>query len=152
MSGCGVHIVRSKSAYQQGPVSVEVNKPFDDVWSSAIALVEKKEIIVRGTDKSSGLVIVDVPTFKGKITSETSAGELMNPEAFIVIDQTLNNYPGQEKKRDAKAICNLTFTKKSDGVTKITADLHTIEIQKSSVSLKGKSTGNYEKWLLSKFQ
>jgi hypothetical protein len=64
----------------------EINKPFDEVWSSVIDVLATKGLEVKTIDKASGIVISEKTSFNGLFTTENSDGTPKRIDAFFVVE------------------------------------------------------------------
>ena len=148
LQSCTVKTIPLKGKYQEGSVKSKVDSPFEDAWESVIDLIAETGISVKLIDKSSGLIIADALSFQGMITTEDNKGKIVDPEASIVRERTNNEFDPRLGQKDAIATWNLRVKKDSDATSIISVNLHSIRIEKTEVPLLGKSTGNFEKWLI----
>ncbi|REA63494.1 hypothetical protein DSL64_03335 [Dyadobacter luteus] len=80
--------VRIKGKYQEGPVRMEVAKPYGETWNKVIDFISDIGMNVKMVDKASGLVISDPTSFFGHTSIEDKDGKILNPKAQIVTSRT----------------------------------------------------------------
>jgi hypothetical protein len=64
----------------------EINKPFEEVWSSVIDVLATQGLEVKTIDKASGIVISEKTSFKGMVTTENSDGTPKKIDAYIAVE------------------------------------------------------------------
>ncbi|TLV00406.1 hypothetical protein [Dyadobacter luticola] len=148
LQSCTTSVVPLRGKYQEGSVKSKIEKPFESVWESVIDLIAETGVSVKMIDKASGLIIADIASFSGLLSFEESRGDLANPKAHIVIERLNSDFPNSANKYDATAIWNMRVKPLSGNVTVVSVNLHSIRVDKALLPLRGKSTGNFEKWLI----
>jgi hypothetical protein len=148
LQSCTVKSIPLKGKYQEGSVKSKINSPFEDAWESVIDLIAETGISVKLIDKNSGLIIADAVSFRGLITTEDNKGKIIDPTAYVVRERTNNEFDYKAGYLDATAQWNLRVKKESDASSIISVNLHSLKIEKTEVGLVGKSTGNFEKWII----
>lgn len=148
LQSCTVKTFPLKGKYQEGSVKSKINSPFEEAWESVIDLIAETGISVKLIDKSSGLIIADALSFRDMITTEDDRAKIVDPAAYIVRERTNNEFDPRLGPKDAIATWNLRVKKDSDATSIVSINLHSIRIEKAEVPLQGKSTGNFEKWLI----
>jgi hypothetical protein len=138
-----------KGKYQEGPVKREFNHSYDETWNKVIDFISDIGLNVKMVDKGSGLVISDPTSFTGKTSVEDKAGKILNSEAFIVTSRT-NDPNVANPIRSATASYNLRVKETGPGKSVVSVLLYNITVTGivDTYTHKGKSTGNFEKWIL----
>lgn len=138
-----------KGKYQEGPVKMEVNNSYDETWNKVIDFISDIGLNVKMVDKSSGLVISDPTSFSGKTSVEDKSGKILNSDAYIVTSRT-NDPNVSNPIRLASASYNLRVKETSSGKSVVSVLLYNITVTGTvdTYPHKGKSTGNFEKWIL----
>lgn len=62
-------------------------KPFEEVWSGVIDYVASKGVSIKNIDKASGIIITDEYSLINSYTYEDKKGQLINPNAYVVINR-----------------------------------------------------------------
>lgn len=145
---CTVKSIPLNGKYQEGSVKSKINSPFEEAWESVIDLIAETGISVKLIDKSSGLIIADALSFRGLITTEDNKGKIVDTAAYIVREKTNNEFDPRLGQKDAIATWNLRVKRDGDASSIVSINLHSIRIEKAEVPLQGRSTGNFEKWLI----
>jgi hypothetical protein len=148
LQSCTTSVIPLRGKYQEGSVKSKIERPFESVWESVIDLIAETGISIKMIDKASGLIIADIASFYGLLSFEEPRGGLANPEAHIVIERLNSDFPNSASKYDATGIWNMRVKSLTDNLTIVSVNLHSIRVDKALLPLKGKSTGNFEKWLL----
>lgn len=148
LQSCTPRVIELKSNYQAGPVKSKIEQPFEKVWEKVIDFIAETGVSVKMIDKASGLVIADAASFMGTISQEDEKGRIVNPKAWIVSERLSTDFPSHVTKYDAVAQWNMRVKQISATETVISVNLHSIKIDRSILPLTGKSTGNFEKYIL----
>lgn len=97
-------------------------------------------------DKDSRTLISDFTYFSKRSSFETRKGTLINRDAFIAIERFSDELPSEDTKYKISGIFAIRIKKLTDSTTSVTTKLDQIYVDEPG--LNGKSTGNFEKWLL----
>ena len=150
-ASCG-SIVPLKGSYQQG-YEFTTELPKEQVWRSLIDFFTKKGIGIKLIDKQSGLLISD--RYKYDFTLEDNLGNLVNPDAFLVIETYKQGFQNKPRYDDVSSEFNVVINDLVDNKTQIKVN---VVNQKAILSVpqgmghlpriinvNGKSTGVLEK-------
>lgn len=86
-------IIPIKGTYLTKPYEAQANKDFEDTWDKAIDLFAQNGLSIRLIDKSSGLIISERALLP--YTRENRKGELINKDAWVVVDRVENKSTGK---------------------------------------------------------
>lgn len=154
LTSCGIKVIPIKGTYQNVPFEIETEKSFDQVWDNVVDLFAKKGLSIVVIDRSSGLIV----SKPGSLiyTYENSNGQLLNPNAWVVIPKIID-------KGSNKVVKNATVQgewnvriKEKNGKTVINVNLVNITASVMSfntmnpyfeVLTDAKSTGVFEKYI-----
>jgi hypothetical protein len=147
-------ILPLRGRYQEVPLKSKFAEPIDLVWEKVIDFISDTGQEVQLVDKSSGLIISSAKISSGpSLSNEDNKGVLINAESLIVVERFNHDYPlGQLDIHEAVATWTIRVKTIKDGNTELSTLLHVKRVDKVmgkfTQSFRGKSTGNYEKWLL----
>ena len=141
-------IVPLKNQYDEQPRIAVINKPLQDVLNSFASLALNNGYPVKNTDARTGLISVDQTTFDGHGAFESKDGRIPNPNAYIVTGRLSDEYPDRKDKYTFVANWNLLITPIDSNTTQVRIKLYDAVAFSDEVTLKGKSTGKFEKMIL----
>jgi hypothetical protein len=139
-------IVPLKNQYDEQPRIAVINKPSQDVLNSFASLALNNGYPVKNTDARTGLISVDQTTFDGGF--ESKDGRIPNPNAYIVTERMSDEYPDRTDKYTFVANWNLLIIPIDSNTTQVRIKLYDAAAISDEVTLKGKSTGKFEKMIL----
>lgn len=157
LSGCATPALTPLKSNYEKPYMVEINRPFDDVWSDVVDVLATKGLNIKTLDKSSGIVISEKVSFVGSITVEDANGIPKDPKAYVVTSWNRNELNMIITPNQAFGTWNVRVKKLSDSVTVVSANIVGLEAVLSQTSLantpilatfEAKSTGVFEKSFL----
>lgn len=137
-----------KGKYQETPVRSKLSHSFDEVWEAAIDLLADTGQGVKMIDKSSGFIIGQVSSFFGTLTLEDVKGNLVNPNASIVVEKPRNSFVKDMFGYDSNAQWNIRIKPLTDSTTEVSVKVHSIDAKYVGSSISGESTGNFEKFII----
>lgn len=142
-------VVGIKGKYQEGPVRMIVESSYEDTWNMVIDFISDIGLNVKMVDKSSGLVISDPTSFSGLSSIEDRNGQILNKDAHIVTSRT-NDPNVKNPIKSVDASYNLRVKEIGQNKSSVSILLYNIRVQGDNALFnhKGKSTGNFEKWVL----
>lgn len=148
-------LVPLQGKYQEAPVKESYNSKFDSVWDSVIDFISDTGQEVQLIDKGSGIIISDAHIANsGDMSHEDKRGRLINSNALVVIERYNDEFPrGEALGKVASAKWTIRVKRESDAVTSVAALLHIKSVTyfnpKLADKFAGKSTGNYERAMMS---
>ena len=161
LTGCAVNkIVPLKGTYMDKPFEIITDTPKDQVWDKIIDFFAQNGLSIKIIDRSSGLIISDKSSLNW--TFEDAKGKLYKPLASVVIEKVVD--AGTKKAIRPASVTgdwNIRIKQLSDNKTSINVNLVHIEATGYSVkfttgvtqfSIKGLSTGNFEKLIADKIK
>lgn len=152
LMGCAIKTIPIKGKYLETPYEAISNKSKDQVWDKIIDFYAQKGLSIRIIDKSSGLIISDKTALTW--TFEDSKGNLTNPDAWIVIEKSID--PGANKVIKPASVSgdwNIRIKALPDNKTSINVNVVNIKAKSGAkgnyggneYDIKAFSTGNFEK-------
>jgi hypothetical protein len=154
MQSCGVvqtGLVHIKGKYQEGPVRMKIDLPASAVWEKVISVIANNGLNVKIIDKSSGLIVSDPLSFISSYSGEGSTGAINNKNAYVVTT-SIKTTEETNFLESLTASWNLRVTETDSGKATVSVLLYNIKAVGLYEDDKhfhyGKSTGNFEKWLL----
>jgi hypothetical protein len=141
-------IVPLKNQYDEQPRIAVINKPLQEVLNSFATLALNNGYPVKNTDPRTGLITLDQTTFDGHGGFESKDGRIPNPNAYIVTERFSDEYPDRTDKYTFVANWNLLITPIDNNTTQVRIKLYDAAAFSDEVTLKGKSTGKFEKMIL----
>lgn len=147
-----------KGTYQPVKTFV-INKPIEEVWSKVIDLFAQKGFGIKIIDKTSGLIISERMDFSNNYTYENANGELVNKDAFFVIDDVKpkTNTLFVTPNIIVKSAWNIRIKEEIKGSTTISVNITDIDEshklqyyasgQQMKIPIVAYSTGVFEKWV-----
>jgi hypothetical protein len=121
MNGCNPELVPLKGKYENSPFEITSTKPGDSLWVNITQLFETKGLVLKHIDKKKGLLTTTKTSFIPVYTFEDPDGQLIKPEAWVVIKKTIVN----KKEWNPKSIYsrwNIQITESGNGTTTIKVD------------------------------
>lgn len=142
-------VIGIKGKYQEGPVRMIVEDSYENTWDMVIDFISDIGLNVKMVDKNSGLVISDPTSFTGLSSVEDRNGVILNKDAYIVTSRT-NDPNVKNPIKSVDASYNLRVKAIDDKKSSVSILLYNIRVQGNNDLFphKGKSTGNFEKWVL----
>jgi len=92
LKSCTLPSYALKGQYSDVPFEKKKKSSKEEVWSKIIDLFATKGLAIKVIDKSSGLITSETTSFKNSYTRESSNGQLINKDAFVVIGDFRNAY------------------------------------------------------------
>ena len=145
-SSC-VHVVPLKKPYETQAQNLVINNPVQDVRQRFALLAIYHGYPINNIDQNTGLITIGQTVFEHG-TFERKDGQLANPKAYIVAEKFSNEYPNRTDKYTFTARWNQLITPASGNRTQIRIKLYDIAAFSDDITLNGKSTGNFESWLV----
>lgn len=152
LAGCAIKTIPIKGKYLDKPYEVISDKSKEQVWDKIIDFFAQKGLSIRIIDKSSGLIISDKTALTW--TFEDSKGNLINPDAWIVIEKSIDPGPNKLiKPASVSGDWNIRIKELPDNKTSINVNLVNIKAKSgyqgkyaaNEYDIKALSTGNFEK-------
>jgi hypothetical protein len=154
LAGCmSIKTVPLKGAYTNGNFEKTTDKSKDQVWDNIIEFFAKNGLPIKLIDKASGLIVSSESELTW--TFEDKKGQLLKPDAWIVIAKQIN--PNNQKPIKPTIITgewNIRVKQNSPTETLINVNLVspkyvTAFTQVATQFSKGtfQSTGNFENWI-----
>jgi|ERR1035437_11202409 hypothetical protein len=152
LTGCAIKTTPIKGTYLDKPYAIISDKSKDQVWDKIIDFFAQKGLSIKIIDRSSGLIISDKSALTW--TFEDSKGKLINPNAWIVIEKSID--PGPNKIIKPSSVAgdwNVRIKELPNNKTSINVNLVNIKAKRAYASkygiseyeIKALSTGNFEK-------
>lgn len=86
LSGCAsIKTTPIQGQYLETPLEITTSLSYDKTWERIIDMFAKEGISISTIDKSSGLIVAGKTRFSSRYISHESGGNLINPNAFVVI-------------------------------------------------------------------
>lgn len=147
LSSC-TRIVPLKNQYDQQVKVVVISKPLQEIWDGFALLALNNGYPVKSIDHKTGLITVDQTSFDGHGGFESKDGRVPNPDAYIVTERFSDEYPDRTDKYTFVANWNLLISPIDSSTTQVHIKLYDAAAFSDEVTLKGKSTGKFESWLI----
>ena len=151
IEGCSSYIVPLKGKYADTPVEITSTKHVDSIWLNITQLFAEKGLLIKKIEKEKGIIVSKESLFIAAYTFEDKDGKLIEPDAWIVLNEVLVN---KKKWNPKKIFCqwNIQITEAGKGVSTIRVDPIVIctyyPNRFTSMEDQGKSTGKLEELLL----
>jgi len=147
-------IVPLEGKYQEVPVKSLFDASFEKTWEAVIDFISDTGQEVQLIDKASGLIISDMQGSSGmSLSNEDKKGVLINKNAVIAVDRLSSDYP---KTNLTAHIATSTWTIRIKELKNKSLEVSTLVhvkrveriVGKYVFKYNGKSTGNFERYLL----
>lgn len=125
-----------------------MNAPFSQVWQSILDFSVGKNIYIQTIDKSSGLIMADIKSLSGRMSQEDNKGNLISPDANVVVEHTTGDFAGKEIRYNARAKWDVRVKEITESSSQVMVSLNSVQVFGTVTPLKGKTTGNFEKSLI----
>lgn len=155
---CSYKTIPLKNNYSNGNFEEYSIKSVDEVWSNIIEFFAKGGISIKIIDKSSGLIVSDKTEMTW--TYENKKGELVNPEAWLVIAKLIdpaNQKPVKPesingewniriKQSGEKTLININLVNPTYSTYRVSGGVRSLVAYNFKKGLF-QSTGEFEKWI-----
>ncbi|REA58184.1 hypothetical protein DSL64_21490 [Dyadobacter luteus] len=141
-------LVPLKNQYDEQSRIAVISRPLQDVLDDFALLAVENSYPVESSDARSGLITVGPTKFPRHGGFESKSGRVPNPDAFIVAERYSDQYPDRTDKFTFTASWNLLIVPVDSRTTRIRIKLYDTKAFTSDYTLKGKSTGRFENWLI----
>lgn len=141
-------LVPLKNQYEEQTQVAVISRPIQEVLNDFALLAVTNSYPVKSIDSRSGLITVDQTVFRGHGGFESKSGRIPNQDAYIVTERYSDQYPDRTDKFTFAASWNLMIVPVDSNTTQIRIKLYDAKAFTSDYTLKGKSTGRFEDWLI----
>jgi hypothetical protein len=141
-------LVPLKNQYDEQPRIAVISRPLQDVLNDFALLAVENSYPVESSDIRSGLITVGPTKFPRYGGFESKSGRIPNSDAFIVAERYSDQYPDRTEKFTFTASWNLLIASVDSSTTQIRIKLYDAKAFTIDYSLRGKSTGRFENWLI----
>jgi len=150
INGCNINSIPFKGKYADSPVEITSTKPIDSIWLNITQLFAGKGLSIKKLKKEKGLIVSTKSSNNPAYTFEDKDGQLIEPEAWIVLEEEWVN---KKKWNPKKIFCqwNIQITETGKGLSMIKVDpivwCTYYPNMFTNVEQRGQSTGKLEKLL-----
>jgi hypothetical protein len=119
--GCNPVLIPFKGQYSASPLEITSAKSVDSIWLDINRLFTEKGLPIKKIEKEKGMIVSTKTSFMPAYTFEDANGKLIEPEAWIVLEET---YLKKKKWNPKKIFCqwNIQITQLRSGISAIKVD------------------------------
>ena len=147
---CNPTMVPLKGKYSESPVVLTSTKSIDSIWSNLTEIFTKNGLPIKNIEKKKGILLTNKTPINSVYTFEDKDGQLMNPQAWVVLTKAFNKKK-EWKPKDIYGQWNIQITETEKGTRAIKIDPIVIctyfPNTFTEMETRGQSTGKLEELL-----